>query len=52
MLLRSQNKRLAALINKGDHKDNYKEIFEELVKGRFDEMKVLTNKMNPNDLKM
>ena len=28
----NQNKRLAALTNKNDDKDNYKEIFEELVK--------------------
>ena len=39
-----------ALVNKHDHKDNYKEIFEELVKERFDEMKELTDKINQNDL--
>ena len=40
-----------ALTNKNDdHKDNYKEIFEELVKGRFDEIEELTNEINQNDL--
>ena len=34
---------LAALTSKDDHKDNYKEIFEKLVKERFDEIKELTN---------
>ena len=34
---------LAALTNKDDHKDNYKEIFEKLVKERFDEIKKLIN---------
>ena len=34
-----QNERLAALTNKDDHKDSCKEIFEELVKVRFDEMR-------------
>ena len=39
------------LTNKDDdHKDNYKEIFEELVKERFDEIKELTNEINQNDL--
>ena len=34
-----QNKRLTALTNKDDdHKDNYQEIFEELVQERFDEI--------------
>ena len=48
----NQSKRLAALNNKdGDHKDNHKEIFEELVKERFDEIKELTNEINQNDLK-
>ena len=28
-----------ALTNKDDHKDNYKEIFEELVKEKFDKIK-------------
>ena len=39
MLLRIKKKRLVALTNKDDHKDNYKNIFEELVKERFDEIK-------------
>ena len=37
----NQNERLAALTNKEDHKDNYQEIFEELVKERFDTIKEL-----------
>ena len=47
---KEENKRLVALTNKNDHKDNCKEIFEELVKGRFDEIKELTNEINRNDL--
>ena len=39
-----------ALTNKDDHKENYKERFEELVKERFDKVKELTNKINQNDL--
>ena len=39
-----------ALTNKNDHKDNYKEIFEELVKENFDEIKELTDEINENDL--
>ena len=40
-----------ALTNKDeDHKDNYKEIFEELVKERFDEIKELTKEINQNEL--
>ena len=31
-----QNERLAALTNKDDHKDNYKEIFEKLIKERLE----------------
>ena len=38
------------LTNKNDHKDNYKEIFEELVKERFYEIKELTDKINQTDL--
>ena len=46
-----QNKRLAALTNKDDnHKDNYKKIFEELVKERFDKIEELTDEINQNDL--
>ena len=38
-----------ALTNKDDdHKDNCKDIFEELVKERFDEIKELTNEINEN----
>ena len=47
----NQSKRLATLTNKVDnHKDNYKKLFEELVKERFDEVKGLTNEINQNDL--
>ena len=35
----NQSERLAALTNKDERKDNYKEIFEELVEKRFDEIK-------------
>ena len=39
------------LTNKDDdHKDNYKKMFEKLVKERFDEIIELTNEMNQNDL--
>ena len=38
------------LTNKDDHRENYKERFEELVKERFDEVKELTNEINQNDL--
>ena len=46
----NQNKRLEALTNKDDHSDNYKEIFEEWVKERFDKIKELTDEVNQNDL--
>ena len=46
----NQNKRVVALTNKDDHKDNCKEIFEKLVKERFDEVKELTNKIKHDDL--
>ena len=39
-----------ALTNKDDHKDNCKEIFEELVRERFEEIKELTDKINNNYL--
>ena len=42
----NQNEKLAALTDN----DNYKEIFEELVKERFYEIKELTNEINQNDL--
>ena len=46
----NQNERLVALTNKDDHKDNYKKIFEELVKERFDGIKELTDNINKNYL--
>ena len=46
----NRNERLATLTNKDDHKINYKEIFEKIVKERFDEIKELTDKTNQNDL--
>ena len=46
-----KTKKIAALTNKDDgHKDNCKQIFEELVKERFDEIKELTDEINQNDL--
>ena len=42
----NQKARLPALTHKDDHKGNYKEIFEKLVKERFDEIKELTNEIN------
>ena len=40
----NQSNKLVALTNKDeDHKDDYKKIFEELVKEIFDEIKELTN---------
>ena len=45
----NQTERLAALTNKDYHKDNYKEIFEELIKERFDEIKELTDEIDQND---
>ena len=44
------NERIVALTNKDDHENNYKIIFEELVKERFDEIKELTNEKNLHDL--
>ena len=39
------------LTNKDDdHKENYKKMFEKLVKERFDEIIELTDEMNQNDL--
>ena len=46
----NQNKRLPAGEKDDDHKDNYKKIFEELVKERFDEIKELSDKIIQNDL--
>ena len=48
---KNQNERLVGLTNKDDHKDNYTETFEKLLKKeRFDEIIELTNEMNQNDL--
>ena len=38
----NQNESLEALANKDDHKSIYKEIFDKLVKGKFDGIKELT----------
>ena len=46
----NQSKIIEVLTNKGDHKSIYKEIFDKLVKERFDEIIELTNEINPNDL--
>ena len=48
--VKNQYKRQVALTNKDDHKDNCKEIFAELVKERFDEIKELTDEINNNYL--
>ena len=45
----NQNERLAVLTNKDYHKDNCKEIFEKLIKKRFDERKELTDEINHDD---
>ena len=45
----NQIERLAALTNKDDHKDNYTDIFEKLVKERLDEIKKLIDETNQND---
>ena len=34
-----------SLINKDDHRHNYKETFEKIVTGRFDEIKELTDEI-------
>ena len=39
-----------ALTNKDDHKYNYKDMFKEIEKERFDEIKELTGEINQNDL--
>ena len=36
--------------HENDHKDNYKKIFEELLKERFGEIKELTDEVKQNDL--
>ena len=46
----NQKKRLAALTNKDDENLSHKEIFEELVRERFDEIRELTNEANLDGL--
>ena len=46
----NQNKRLETLTNKGDHKSIYKEIFDKLVKWKFDKIKELSDEINHTDL--
>ena len=46
----NQSKIIEVLTNKGDHKSIYKEIFDKLIKERFDEIIELTNEINQNDL--
>ena len=46
----NQNKRLEALTNKDDHKSLCKEIFDKIVKEKFDGIKELTYKIDHNDL--
>ena len=43
----NQSKKMAVLNNKDD--DHYKQILEELVKGRFDEIKELTSEINKDE---
>ena len=38
----NQNKKLEALTKKDDHKSIYKEIFDKIIKERFDEIRELT----------
>ena len=45
-----QNEKIAALTNKDAHEDNCKEMFEEPVIERFDEIKELTDEINHDDL--
>ena len=46
----NQKKRLAALTNKDDENLSHKEIFKELVREGFDEIRELTNEANLDDL--
>ena len=46
----NQNERLAALTNRGDNKDIYKEIFDKLVKEKFDKIKDVTYEINDHYL--
>ena len=45
----NQNKSFPALTNKDDHEDSYKEIFDELVKERFDHVNELMDEINQNN---
>ena len=45
----NKNGRLEALTNKDNHKSIYKEIFDQLVKEKFDEMKELTYEIEHDD---
>ena len=46
MILQIKNKRLEALNNRDDHKSIYKNLFDNVVKERFDEVKELTNEID------
>ena len=46
----NQNERLAVLTNRGDNKDIYKEIFDKLVKEKFDKIKDVTYEINDHYL--
>ena len=46
----NQKERLAAVTNKDDHKYNYKDLFKEIEKERFDEIKELIDEINQDDL--
>ena len=46
----NQNERLKILTNKDDHKSIYREIFDKIVKEKFDEIKKLTDEIDNNDL--
>ena len=46
----NQNGRLEALTNKDDHKSIHREIFDKLVKEKFDEIKKLTDEIDHDGL--
>ena len=50
MLLQIKTRDQRLLTNKDDHKSVYKEIFDQLVKEKFDEIKKLTDEIDLNDL--
>ena len=50
MKITNQNKRLEDLTNKNDHKDIYKQIFDKIVKEKFDVIRELTNEINDDYL--